>query len=158
MRARGYTLIELVVALAISLIGVAAGMTLLIGSQQWFQTGSDERAMQETARMALDELQSSLRSAGYGLEPTMVFDMGILATTAQDRAAGGRGPGTVRRLRLPERATARASATAWMDPTSSSSTRAIRAGRGACCRSPGPPSPSRATARTRASSPGRSSR
>jgi type IV pilus assembly protein PilW len=92
MRARGYTLIELVVALAISLIGVAAGMTLLIGSQQWFQTGSDERAMQETARMALDELQSSLRSAGYGLEPTMVFDMGILATTAQDRLPAGAGP------------------------------------------------------------------
>ncbi|HYD41680.1 MAG TPA: type II secretion system protein [Anaeromyxobacter sp.] len=85
MRARGYTLLELVVALGIAVIGIAAGMTLLIGTQRWFQAGVDDRAMQETARIALRELTVNLRSAGYGMEPTTVFDMGVLQETAMDR-------------------------------------------------------------------------
>lgn len=85
MRARGYTLVELMIALTISLIGVAAGMTLLIGTQHWFQSGVDDRGLQETARVALDELTSRLRVAGYGLEPGMVFDMGVLQETVMDR-------------------------------------------------------------------------
>jgi prepilin-type N-terminal cleavage/methylation domain-containing protein len=85
MRARGYTLIELMVAMLVSFIAIAAGVTLLIASQHWFQTGSDDRTMQETARTALDELAVNLRQAGYGLEPTFVFDFGVLADTEQDR-------------------------------------------------------------------------
>ncbi len=85
MRGRGYTLIELVVAMALSVIGIMAGMTLLIGSQTWFQSGVDDRGLQETARVAVDELTSKLRLAGYGLEPSMVFDMGVLEETMMDR-------------------------------------------------------------------------
>ena len=89
MRPRGFTLLELIIAMTISLLTVAAGVSLLVASQRWFQTGSDDRAMQETARVALDEITNNLRSAGYGMEPTFAFDLGILANTVQDRLPPG---------------------------------------------------------------------
>jgi len=76
MRARGFTLIELIVAVLVSAIVVAAAVTLLAGTQRAFQGGVDDRAMQETARAAMDEITTSLSMAGYGLDPTFVFDFG----------------------------------------------------------------------------------
>lgn len=89
MRARGFSLIELVVALAVSLVAIAAGVALLMASHRSFQAGTDERAVQETARVALDELLSSVRKAGYGMEPTFAFDTGLLANTVMDRIPVG---------------------------------------------------------------------
>jgi hypothetical protein len=74
-----------VVAVGISLIGIAAGMTLLIGTHRWFRTGVSDRGTQETARIALDEIGLNLRRAGYGLELGLVFDMGVLAPTVIDQ-------------------------------------------------------------------------
>ncbi len=85
---RGFSLIELTVATAISLIVVAAGVALLISTQRMFQKGSDDRAMQETARVAIDEVSTRLRMAGYGLEPTFTFDLGQ-ADTVMDRVPPG---------------------------------------------------------------------
>jgi type IV pilus assembly protein PilW len=81
MRARGYTLLELVIALTVSLMTVAAGVTLLLASHRSFQVSADDRQMQETARVAMEELAANLRTAGYGLEPTFAFDVGPLANT-----------------------------------------------------------------------------
>ncbi|HET6437603.1 MAG TPA: hypothetical protein VFG59_06065 [Anaeromyxobacter sp.] len=89
MRARGYTLVELMIASLVSLLTIAAGVSLLVASQGWFQSGSDDRQMQETARVAMDEMMTNLRSAGYGMEPTFAFDFGILANTAMDRIPAG---------------------------------------------------------------------
>jgi type IV pilus assembly protein PilW len=88
MRARGFSLLELLVAVAVSTIVVAAGVTLLLGTQQAFESGKDERAMQEAARVAMDEVTARLRTAGYGLEPTFAFDFGQ-AATVMDRLPAG---------------------------------------------------------------------
>jgi type IV pilus assembly protein PilW len=84
MRARGFSLIELLVAMAVSLIVVAAAVSLLIGTQRLFQTGTEDRALQETARVAMGELVGNLAMAGYGLDPTFAFDFGQ-ANTIMDR-------------------------------------------------------------------------
>ena len=87
-RPRGFSMIELVVAVAVSTIVLAAGVALLLGTQRLFEHGVDERAVQETARVALDEVGTSLRVAGYGLEPTFAFDFGQ-AATVMDRVPPG---------------------------------------------------------------------
>ncbi len=84
LRARGFSLVELLVAVTVSVIVVAAAVSLLFGGQRLFETGKDDRDMQETARVALGELTDGLRTAGYGLEPTFVFDLGQ-ASTVMDR-------------------------------------------------------------------------
>ena len=89
MRARGFSLVELMISVAISLVAVAAGMVLLVGSQRWFQSGVDDRAVQENARGAMDEITTNLRAAGYGLEPTFTFDMGLIANVPMDRLPQG---------------------------------------------------------------------
>jgi type IV pilus assembly protein PilW len=81
MRSRGYSLLELMIAMTVSLLTVAAGVTLLLASHRSFQVGADDRLMQETARVAMDEIGTNLRAAGYGMEPTFAFDMGVLAET-----------------------------------------------------------------------------
>lgn len=87
--ARGVTLLELVVAMAVSTLVAAAGVVLLVSQQRAFRSGSDDRAMQETARMALEEITSGLRMAGYGLDPVLAFDFGDLANVRIDRAPPG---------------------------------------------------------------------
>ena len=88
MRTRGFSLIELLVGVAVSVIVVAAAVALLTGTQRSFQGGVDDRAMQETARVAMDELTTNLAQAGYGMEPTLVFDFGQ-AATIQDEVPTG---------------------------------------------------------------------
>lgn len=88
MRARGFTLVELLVAVAVSLIVVFAAVSLMLGTQRLFRAGDEDRAIQETARVALDELGRNLAGAGYGLEPTFVFDFGQ-AATVMDRVPVG---------------------------------------------------------------------
>lgn len=88
MRARGFSLVELMVAVTVSLVVVAAAVSLLLGTQRLFTTGTTDRSMQETARVALGELARSASEAGYGLEPTFAFDFGQ-AATVMDRVPPG---------------------------------------------------------------------
>jgi type IV pilus assembly protein PilW len=86
---RGFSLVELLVALAVSLLVVGGAMALLLSQQRMFQTSSADRAVQETGRVALEEITSSLRLAGYGIDPGYAFDFGALAHVSQDRAPQG---------------------------------------------------------------------
>src|SRR5512142_52402 len=81
MRSRGYTLLELMIAMTVSLLTIAAGVTLLLASQHSFQVTAGDRLIQETARVILDEIGTNLRMAGYGLEPTFAFDAGLPSRT-----------------------------------------------------------------------------
>lgn len=74
--ARGMTLLELMVALTVSLVSVAAAMTLLIQQQRAYTVTAAERAQQEAGRMALQELAARLKLAGYGVDPNLAFDFG----------------------------------------------------------------------------------
>lgn len=73
---RGVTLLELLVALAVSTIVVAAASMLLIAQQRAHVSGSGQRATQEGARVALDEIGRHLRGAGYGIDPALTLDFG----------------------------------------------------------------------------------
>jgi type IV pilus assembly protein PilW len=75
--ARGYTLIELVVSIVVAAILVLAGMSILIQQQRLLQASSGDRAIQETARAALNEIGGNLRRAGYGIEPALAIDFNL---------------------------------------------------------------------------------
>ena len=84
--APGFSLVELLIAMAVSLLVIAGAMALLVSQQRIFQVSSADRALQETGRIALEELTSNLRMAGYGIDPDYAFDFGPQPTTRQDRA------------------------------------------------------------------------
>jgi type IV pilus assembly protein PilW len=91
MRARGFTLVELAVAMVVSSVVILGAVVLVNGTQRLFLGGAVDRAMQETARVALDEITRSVRAAGYGLDPTFTFDFGQ-ATSTMDRLGVGQTP------------------------------------------------------------------
>ena len=78
-RSRGFTLIELMVAIAATVILIAGAMTLLIQQQRAYQAGTQDRGLEESGRLALGELTTRLREAGYGVDPPLVFDFGAMA-------------------------------------------------------------------------------
>lgn len=88
-KARGYTLIELVVATGVAAIVVMGAVALLLAQERAFRSGTDDRALQETGRMALEEITTNLRGAGYGIDPAMAFDFGAMANARMDRAPPG---------------------------------------------------------------------
>jgi type IV pilus assembly protein PilW len=96
-RPAGFTLIELMISILVSAMVVAAAVALLIGQQRLFQSSSADRALQDSARVALGELNDSLRMAGYGVDPGLAFDFGQLSNIVAPQApmAGG---ATVRTL------------------------------------------------------------
>lgn len=88
-RSRGYTLVELLVAVTVSTLVVAAGVALLLSQQAAFRSGSDDRALQETGRVALEDVAANLQMAGFGLDPGLAFDFGAMGGVIVDRAPGG---------------------------------------------------------------------
>jgi type IV pilus assembly protein PilW len=92
-RARGFTLVELMIGIVVSSLVVAGALALLLAQKRSFQASSADRALQETGRMALEEISQNLRMAGYGVEPSMVFDFGLASDVPMDRAP--QGPGLV---------------------------------------------------------------
>lgn len=91
---RGFSLSELMVALLVSSLVIAAAMTLMTGQQRAYRSGSDERQLQEAARVAMDDLTSNLRNAGFGLDPSLALDLGPLPFYVQDKAPSGQAPST----------------------------------------------------------------
>jgi type IV pilus assembly protein PilW len=92
--ARGFTLVELLVGIVVSLLAIAAGVVMLAGQKRSFQGSAADRSLQETGRMALGSLSQDLRMAGYGVEPPMVFDFGQMTNVPMERARQGT-PNTV---------------------------------------------------------------
>ena len=92
---RGFSLMELAVALGVSAVVIAGALTILIGQQRTFKGTAGDRAAQEAGRLALERLTSELRQAGYGLDPGMAFDFGA-AESPQSTAILQPGVGTVR--------------------------------------------------------------
>ena len=76
---RGLTLIELVIGLALSSMVIVAGTTMLLSQQKAFRASSGQRSSLEAGRLVLDELVSSLRTAGYGMDSQLTFDFGDMA-------------------------------------------------------------------------------
>jgi type IV pilus assembly protein PilW len=73
----GFSLLEMIVATGISAIVVAGGVALLMGQQRMYQSSAGERGLQETARIAMGELETNLRLAGFGVDPPLAIDFGF---------------------------------------------------------------------------------
>jgi len=83
---QGFTLVELLIGVGVSLIAIAGAVTMLAAQKRSFQGSSADRALQETGRMALGAISQDLRVAGYGVEPAMVFDFGQMTNVPMERA------------------------------------------------------------------------
>ena len=83
---RGFTLIELIVGVAVSLVAIAGAVVMLQGQNRSLQGSQADRAIQETGRMALGSMSQDLRMAGFGIEPAMVFDFGQMIDVPMERA------------------------------------------------------------------------
>ena len=86
---RGFSLVELVIAMAIGAVVVAGATALMLSQQRNFQSTSGDRALQEAARIALGRVSEDLRQAGFGVDPALVFDFGNMTNVRMDRAAKG---------------------------------------------------------------------
>lgn len=72
-RARGYTLLELMVAGTVAIISIAMVMSVFIAINQSVFTQEASRAGQASLRNAVQLLTPKLRMAGYGIEPSLAF-------------------------------------------------------------------------------------
>jgi type IV pilus assembly protein PilW len=76
---RGFTLVELLVAMGIAAVVCAGALALLSSQQRAFRSSAGDRALQEAARTGLSELATNLRRVGYGIEPWLAIDVGPVA-------------------------------------------------------------------------------
>ncbi len=71
---RGFTLIELMMALAVSAVVLVAVVAASNAQQRLFNEGQHQRASQGSARMALLWLEQKLPTAGWGIDPSLALD------------------------------------------------------------------------------------
>lgn len=64
-RVKGFSLVELMLALALGLVVVAGIVQLFVGNSQTYSVLNGQARMQESARFALDFISRASRSAGY---------------------------------------------------------------------------------------------
>jgi type IV pilus assembly protein PilW len=65
LRARGFSIIELLIAMTISVVLLAGVVTLFANSRKTYETTDHMSRIQENGRFALDQIARDLRSAGY---------------------------------------------------------------------------------------------
>jgi type IV pilus assembly protein PilW len=88
-RARGVTLIELMIALAVSSIVLAALFGVVQGQQNAYFQGHLQRAAQNSARSALAYVEQRLAMAGYGMDAPLTFDFQYYAAAPCPALAAG---------------------------------------------------------------------
>jgi type IV pilus assembly protein PilW len=72
---RGVTLVELLVAMAVSALVLVAMVGIVTSQQQAYADGHRVRAAQASARNALLFLEQKLSLAGYGMAPSLAIDL-----------------------------------------------------------------------------------
>jgi type IV pilus assembly protein PilW len=86
---RGFTLLELMIALLVSMVVVAAALALMTAQVRIYRGGNDERQIQESGRIAIEEITANLRTAGFGIDPVVAFDFGPIADAGVTQAPTG---------------------------------------------------------------------
>ena len=93
-RARGFTLIEISIAVMLLAFVMAGISQILITQTQASSVQLGQRELEESGRLALLELGRAIRDAGYGIAPTAAFDFDRFACTTPGTASscpnGGR--------------------------------------------------------------------
>jgi type IV pilus assembly protein PilW len=74
LRPRGFTLIEVMVAIAVSALVVAGVVAAVLSQQRAFYGSHRLRAAQSSGRAALLFVEDKLRIAGFGMDPALAFD------------------------------------------------------------------------------------
>ena len=102
-RARGMTLVELMVGMAVGLFVVLVAVSIFVSTRTLHSVGSASTRMSENARLAMDVLQTDLRNASFvgcrpllNDAPTIVLlagDGGFLSSPAGLRGSRGTGSG-----------------------------------------------------------------
>jgi type IV pilus assembly protein PilW len=78
MRPRGFSLVELMVAITLAMIVTAAVIAVFVGSRSAFLATSGTAALTDSGRFALNFISNSVRSAGYMACTTASHMQGIL--------------------------------------------------------------------------------
>jgi type IV pilus assembly protein PilW len=78
MRTRGFSLVELMVAITLAMIVTAGVISVFVGSRSAFQATSGTAALTDSGRFALNFISNSVRSAGYMACTTASRMQGIL--------------------------------------------------------------------------------
>ena len=86
-RIRGFSMIELMVAVVLALIVTAAVLAVFVASRQSFNSTSGTAALADGGRFALDFIQNSVRSAGYMACNTTQRQISILQTAPSPMVA-----------------------------------------------------------------------
>ena len=71
---RGFTLIEVLISMTISLIGVGAALAVLTAQSASFTKQSGLGSAIAESQLALDAIEGAVRLAGTGIDPQMAFD------------------------------------------------------------------------------------
>jgi prepilin-type N-terminal cleavage/methylation domain-containing protein len=86
MNRRGFSLIELLISLAITSVVVAGISFVLLKQSQASVKQTQKRTLEETGREALLEIASAVRLAGSGIAPTAAFDFDRYSCTSPGSA------------------------------------------------------------------------
>jgi type IV pilus assembly protein PilW len=74
MRSRGFTLVEMLIALLVAGIAISGALLMIRSQQHTFQASNKLRQAQNAARGALLFLEQRVPLAGFGLDPAEAFD------------------------------------------------------------------------------------
>jgi type IV pilus assembly protein PilW len=75
LRHRGFSLLEVMVAITVTLIVVAGAIVVLRSQQKAYYDGQRLRGAQGSARRALLEVERTLPNAGFGMDAALAFDL-----------------------------------------------------------------------------------
>ncbi|MBS2026269.1 MAG: prepilin-type N-terminal cleavage/methylation domain-containing protein [Deltaproteobacteria bacterium] len=84
--ARGFTLIEVMMSVALVSVVILAAILVLLDQERLFRVNADQRDIDESARAATDALNFAIGNAGYGMDPNLAFDFQYYK--CQDNADG----------------------------------------------------------------------
>lgn len=84
---RGFTLIELVIAMAVTALVLTTAIVAANGQQRAFYDGQRARATQDSARMASVFLEQKLSLIGYGMDPSLAIDFSYHGCATQAACA-----------------------------------------------------------------------
>ncbi len=73
---KGFSLIEILIGLAVSLFVAAAGYSIFLAADRLYNINDDLSEAQQNARVAIDRLSRDIRMAGFGL-PDPPFSLGF---------------------------------------------------------------------------------
>jgi prepilin-type N-terminal cleavage/methylation domain-containing protein len=90
---RGFTLVELMIVLGITSVIMAGISAVLIKQTQASAVQNAQRDLEESGRLALLDLGSAVRMAGYGIAPPAAFDFARFACATPDTPSTCNGGG-----------------------------------------------------------------